>query len=636
MWVFKELRPGDKLRDPISGEFFATSTIDGPAQALIRESFQNSLDAGIKGVSPIKITVSVGLEQLPDSIAIDRLFNGAWAHLAAERNGLRDPKPAPGTPCHYIVIEDFNTTGLTGDPNQAIPLPDQTNHFFNFFRAEGVSGKEDADRGRWGIGKFVFPRSSRASTHFAITIRSDDNRKLMLGSMTLKGHRVSNESGFYTPDGLYGKPMDDGLVIPFESDPEIEEVINLFDVQRQKESGTSVIIPFIESDDFNPENILEAIIRNYFEPIISGQLEVTVRHDGKSTILTKATLETVLAKNTNLAQDLLPLIHLAYFAAEESRAPRITLKMPDPKRSAKWTPDLVSPEQIEFLQKTITGRDPVSIRVPVTVRSQKKEDVSHFDIYIQPEKNCHARPVFIRQGIIVSDVRSARIRESRTLVGIKDGPLAKALGDSENPAHTQWQKDGSQFKGRYIYGPGLISFVTDSVAELFKIINQANEEPDSSLTVDYFSLDPEANPDEPTEISTRKKKSAGNEETITPTPEIEHQAPLFQIGRIDDGFTVAGHSARDEAPFLIDIRCAYETRTGNPLKKWDSGDFVLGKHGIPVSASNGATIISASANRIIAKIQRPDFEITARGFDTKRDLYVKADILRVHDADTEN
>ena len=48
-WHFRELTVGEKTREPIQGEFFSTDAIRNHADALVRESIQNSLDAAIKG-----------------------------------------------------------------------------------------------------------------------------------------------------------------------------------------------------------------------------------------------------------------------------------------------------------------------------------------------------------------------------------------------------------------------------------------------------------------------------------------------------------------------------------------------------------------------------------------------------------
>ena len=87
-------------------------------------------------------------------------------------------------------------------------------------------------------------------------------------------------------------------------------------------------------------------------------------------------------------------------------------------------------------------------------------------------------PVFIREGIIVSDIRSPLNRGVRSLVIVEDAPLASLLGDSETPAHTQWQKDGSNYRGKYTYGPENLSFMIISVSEIVRLINEQEQEAD--------------------------------------------------------------------------------------------------------------------------------------------------------------
>ena len=71
---------------------------------------------------------------------------------------------------------------------------------------------------------------------------------------------------------------------------------------------------------------------------------------------------------------------------------------------------------------------------------------------------------------------------------IERGALATLLGDSENPAHTQWQKDGSKFKDKYYYGAAYIRFVADSVSEIVRISTEAEDQEDVSLLSDIFFI----------------------------------------------------------------------------------------------------------------------------------------------------
>jgi hypothetical protein len=197
-WHFNERRRGDKNREPIVGEFFATDVIRNPAEALVRESVQNTLDAA-GGAGPVRVRFYLsGPEGALPAAAVSRYMKDGWPHFRAERNGLND-QPADGAPCPFLAVEDFWTTGLTGDPEQWQEVPGVKNPFYYFFRAEGQSGKGETDRGRRGVGKTVFPRSSRLNAFFALTVRRDDRRRMLMGGAVLRSHRVGDKH--FAPDG---------------------------------------------------------------------------------------------------------------------------------------------------------------------------------------------------------------------------------------------------------------------------------------------------------------------------------------------------------------------------------------------------------------------------------------------------
>lgn len=119
-WNFNQPKPGDKNREPVLGEFFATEAITNAAEALVREGIQNALDAAIGGIVHVRIYLSGEAGSLSPA-QIRPYLNGAWPHIHAPRNGLRD---APGTEdmCAFLTFEDFfGTSGLTGDVGTTSP-----------------------------------------------------------------------------------------------------------------------------------------------------------------------------------------------------------------------------------------------------------------------------------------------------------------------------------------------------------------------------------------------------------------------------------------------------------------------------------------------------------------------------------
>src|SRR5262249_19681581 len=149
-------------------------------------------------------------------------------------------------------------TGLCGDPLQWHKKEGVKNGFFTFFRAEGQSDKEQGDRGRWGVGKFVFPRSSRVSSLLAVTVRHDDKRRLLMGRAILKTHAIGDKR--YVADGYYGELRDvagGGQVVAPIEDVKAEEKTDTkvidrfcsdFGLKRGTEPGLSIVVPWYDPE----------------------------------------------------------------------------------------------------------------------------------------------------------------------------------------------------------------------------------------------------------------------------------------------------------------------------------------------------------------------------------------------------
>jgi len=621
MWHFRSLQKGEKIRDPIQGEFFATDAIADPAHALVRESIQNSLDAATADAIRVRLFVSAstGAAKWAD---IEPFVSDAWPHYMARRNGLRDV-PEQCSPCEYLVVEDFNTSGLTGDTDQAHPLPDVKNPFLLFFRAEGRSDKGEQERGRWGVGKFVFPRSSRISTHFGFTVRSEDSRRLLLGAATLKSHLIDGQ--MYSPDGLFGILAAEEFVRPIEAPDQISKFRSVFSIRRDKEPGLSVVVPFAD-EGITYKRLLAACATDYFLPILQGKLVVEVETPGAHEVLSASSLHEVLARiDTDAGRATARYVDLAVWGASVADASRYSLEVAGKNGGVpRWSSELLSAETIEGIRREVREHHRICVRVPLMIRPKHVSEIqSFFDVLLVPDRASEGRPLFVREGIVVSDIKAPRVREVLSLVLIEDKPLATFLGDSENPAHTQWQKDGSNFRGRYKFGPGTLDFVTASVAELMKIVNSAEKEEDASLTVDFFSL--RADDIQDPEKGTERQK----EEHEQSTPKVEKfdkNPPQLIIVRNAGGFAISNGPGAPVGSYSLSIQAAYDVRTGNPLKRYHIADFDIGSSAFKVNAS-GAKVHIQKRNSLVAEIESGKFTIEVSGFDQARDLYVRANIV---------
>lgn len=617
-WIFRELRPGDKDRQPTQGEFFATDAIKSVAEALVRESVQNILDAGLKiSGQPVRVRfhLATGKHALAATDA-QRYFKSGWQHFQAKANGL-DEVPAVSDSCPFLVVEDFGTTGLVGDIQQWRHIPGDKNPFYFFFRTEGRSGKGEEDRGRWGVGKYVFPRSSRINAFLALTVRQDDSKRLLMGQAVLKSHSVGSQ--YFTPDGDFGHDNGKGFVLPEDEKAVLDRFCKDFGLKRKNESGLSVVVPWVE-EAISRDSLLQAVIEDYFHPILAGELVVEISNGEKELEINAESLgEMCKLLGEDFENRMLPILRLSKWARGLSPESFIQLKPANAERP-KWDSSLVPVELIPELRDKFRAGEPLALKVPLTVREKKgPARESFFKVFLMNDGSEEGSPLFIRDGITISDVRGRWAAGVRSIVVIDHPPLAKLLGDSENPAHTQWQKDREHFRYKYTYGKSYIDFVTQSVSMFVRYLNESDEQPDRDLLREIFSIPRKSDEDGKKEKAKRRKPNKG--EIINPDPIVEPRKRRFTLSKVAGGFTITRGHPDAPLPVILEISVAYDRRRGSALKKYVSADFKVNESPIKVEVV-GAKVAERQMNRLTVKVQQPGFNITVAGFDENRDLFV--------------
>jgi len=351
-WQFYLKQPTDTIRNSTAGEFFSTEAVGDVTEALVREGIQNTLDArrkkadGSREPAHARIFLSEMGAALPASRA-QHWFSTLWPHVLAPGNELRN-QPALADPCPYLVFEDFGTTGLTGDPEAHDQFGEDKNRFLRFFRGEGISGSgDDKIIGSWGVGKTVFPRASRISSFFGLTVREDDRKHLLLGRSILKYHRVNERS--YKPDGYFGQSRWDGFMLACADPGVLDEFRRDFHIKRQAESGLSIVVPWYEingDDGMTRDKAIEAVLRGFFYPILMGHLAVTGATPSEEiTLDASSIMRKVESMAESLRVELLPMLQLAEWAQTRVDSEFQSLVPPAPDESQKWSPELV-PESV--------------------------------------------------------------------------------------------------------------------------------------------------------------------------------------------------------------------------------------------------------------------------------------------------
>lgn len=629
-WQYRIKTPGEKVRDPIQGEFFSTEAIKNPADALVREAIQNALDAKLKDkdgqpkeVLRVRFFLATGAHARPAQEVV-KWFDGVWEHFDAEGNGLRDA-PKKTDVCPWLVFEDFNTCGLEGDVTQSEPIDGEQNHFFYFFRAEGKSVEGGKERGRWGVGKCVFPRSSRANAFFGLTVRNGDNKRFLMGASVFKSHRVNEK--YYCPDGYFGKLDDSGIVLPMDDPALLDEFSEEFQLRRRIEPGLSIVMPWIDPE-ITEKALIEAVVRGYFYPILTGTLSVTVEIPEKSTIIDKSNInEITLLLDEAESRDVRNLIDLAEWATTRQDQDFFKVELPDMLSPdwKKWMEliDIIGQEEeLKLVKKALESGEKVAVCAPLCIRQKsEKPKLSSFSFFLWKDEFESGRPVFIREGLIISDVRAPRARGIRSLVVIGTGALGKLLGDAENPAHTEWQSKGENFHGKYTCGTMVLDYVTSAVANFVQILTSQDQEEDKHLLLDFFSL-PAEKPEAESKLPEKKKKKKGAESDEV-QPQLEPKRKRFRVQKSQGGFTVTNGDAGTQPPARLNIMVAYDVRRPRPLKKYNTADFRLNQAPIRLEPPpNGLKIITKEENRMVVEVLDPFFCLTVVGFDEKRDLFV--------------
>lgn len=640
-WHFKRRERSDEVADPIQGEFFDEASDPderrrGPAASVVREAIQNSLDAQV-GDGPVHVRFYLSAAE---GLAAERSrfwFTSLWPHLRARRTGLRDIQPDPPA-CRFIVIEDFGTSGLKGDPRRGTtPEEGERDDFFAFFRANGLSGKAGQEGGRWGVGKSVFNRASRINTFLALSVRASrasDRGTHLIGRCFLLTHKINGTE--YQPYGRYGLVENDDFVLPVEDAGTLAAFRRDFCVARERDTpGLSVVVPYFDQE-ITLAKLQNSVIREYFYPILSGRLTVRLEQPEHEPVELTADslLERAAVDETDAGGD--PLLPLIRFALDAHTSPGTdVIVLGESGERPEWcdADTLIPPNRRPELACEYDRGKLLAFKVPLKLSDKGGNfSSSYFSVFLRRDRDGRGYPpVFVRGGIVIPKALERRVRGHSlfAMVVIEDEPLSSMLGDAETPAHTQWSPDTRNFRDKYEHGRATIDFIRTAAREIVDILSRAREERDWLALADFFPAPPE---DEglPEEDS---GTDAGTETEPPPPPPPPPGPQPYRIEHVAGGFRILRDNPADTPlPAAIRVRVAYDTTRGSPLKRYHPADFDLSQPPIQVEVAAGQ-IEESARNLLLVRPDDDDFRIEVRGFDENRDLYVKAEPMEYAEAE---
>jgi hypothetical protein len=627
-WLFEELRGGPR-RTPQEAELFKDKDANEGEYPgndyLVREVIQNSLDARAddnKGA----VRVRFSLHEPSDAPGEQRLayyFSRLRAPLKSFQVAFT-PHGFPNLPRRYLVCEDFGTRGLEGDERYfgGDSRGDTSREdFYWFWRNIGSSAKTGDDLGRWGLGKTVYRAVSRTRCMLGLTVRASDGRSLLMGQAVLQPH--SCEGHEYHPEGYWC--ADDGNDFPAAiADPnEIEMFRTEWRLTRREEPGLSVVSPFVP-DELDAKRIVQAVLINYFVRILRGELVVEVSGPTlERVVLDKGTIDEACDK-VEWGREKRKKLHAApplNFARQcLATVPTVTTQLLGSERAPQFDDCALDAETLSTVQRNFSLGKLVAVCVRIALpRKRGKNEEGEINVYVQQQPDqARCTSYYVREGMTITKRSSrAELRGVQALVFVESGPMSKLLGDTEGPAHEDWNKSAERPDREWKSWKNRVDFARTIVDRLVEYLTPKKTEPDVELLADYFWLEDPHGP-QPNRQRGNKEEGAGSLPNLP-----EGQKKWFRIVQREGGFAVRRDN---EAPLpckpALLVTAAYDIPRGNPLKHWSPLDFVFSKGGNLRVHRTGVNAVLKKENEVRLEIVEESFEFSLDGFDRNRDLYV--------------
>jgi hypothetical protein len=511
----------------------------------------------------------------------------------------------------FVTIEDFGTTGLDGSITKKVDPLESRSNYYNFWWREGISKKKGKEAGRWGLGKTTFHMASKLKIFWGITVRYDDNQKLLMGKAFLKTHELDGNTykhyGYFSTDGFD----------PIKEANLLDKFNKFWAIDRNNESGLSLIIP--EPDEqikFN--TVLLSSIIHYFYAILNGILIIEIVDDNKNKIILDANTIIEEAKKINWdgtswgGMDVVGLINFIRESIniKNEHLFEISIKNDNnPEISGDSFGD-----QINNFKNLFNAGKLVSLKIPIKLKPSKNNAQSSFyKIFIQKSPSLKkAVEFYVRSGITIAGIKECGSSPVKGLLVVDDEPVASFLGMAETPAHIDWNERTERFKEEYDNAIPLLRFIKKSMYKLVSTLDQPPEEMLKDFLKDIFSIP----------IRLDDDLCETDKQTIKPViPHIVSRPSKFNIIKIEKGFEVRLSQENNQLPFIAEIKIAYDIQGGNPFKNYHPFDFDFSEDLISI-VYDGCDINKRNENVINVKILNSRFILKANGFDSKRDLII--------------
>ncbi|EAP77852.1 hypothetical protein ISM_06145 [Roseovarius nubinhibens ISM] len=438
--------------------------------------------------------------------------------------------------------------------------------------------------------------------------------------------------------------------MPIEETTDVENFLSKFSLKRD-ESGLSVLIPGVPSS-VDSGGLLLATVRDYYWPILKGDLvvEVVDRLSGKTTTVCAENLSEVIEHIAEQGERLRKAVSDTEHRVRIVREILELKKGGNPNWFAGHEPimshtdlggtrgevskDCFSEDNLERMFSAFESGQLVGFSFSLKFQTiNKEQQVGLVEVYFKKDDyKLSDNAQFIRNQIIISRQPSNIPAKNVTCFLIaEDRDMSDYLKEAEEPAHTRW------FLNRFNEQKSFTSdwalrFVMDLPAHMYRILSREDEDASTyeNFADDIFSVT------EPMGIGAKKKRGQTRKKSEEPSdiPPVK-RSPVIRVERDTEnpGFdllpvgNIVELFAEEEISFPVEIsvKAAYVSALGKSRswRDYSKIDFQFGKTiPIEISPTGAAKVISVSQNTFTVALLKPEFRISAKGFDRNRDLLI--------------
>ena len=551
---------------------------------LGREMIQNSIDACVNINQPVKMSFRwINFEN--DSF-LSSYVNELIPRLK-KMDKVFDPNKVDVNNPSFLVIEDFNATGLTGKFN---PTPDEIdkdfpNNYFGYFHKLGYSGKsqlESTTGGRRGIGRSVGAIVSSLNSMLVISKRNDDDITFLKGLCL--GEKFVYDDKVYDGYGYFCKYSENSTTYdPITEDSYINTLSEKLQISRNNEYGTSTIIPFPDNDLVDYNQVTLQILKNYYVVIGDGKLEIEISYkegtiEEKYSFNKENILEKLSEHNLKEEYDFLKNFILPCFGKLNTFD--FELKS-EAHADGKIDKKDFTEEEIKDLRDKFNRKELINLKANIVLKPKYKNnkptissfnEATYINFFFQKTDSDTNSKAYYQRGLMpLMGEGKDFSANSYGFMYAYDQPAVSFIAASEGTNHLTINTSEAELRKNY--RPPFnrqAKFIKKGLYQIMDLILLVDNEEDTNFEKDYFStVDLEGENDEILNISDEDEEVKDEDEkeeipVFTPIGQIpKGDGKPFKVTRLtsERGYKIkinkSFKNVNSMFPFKISFKCAY-------------------------------------------------------------------------------